>query len=316
MSNLSKEAEIGVPDRDESTEADIVVPNSDDSVENNGFVSDLPETTAWQGKQNWAAHFGYTEVNVEQQDLEGSPKESEQQDLGRAPLDIEQQDLEGAPLDVEQQNLEGAPKDGEQHHLEGAQIDGEQQHLDGAPMAFPPLPPSYADSPLPWGYVQAPYMLPCPPPVFVPFNQPQPLQSKFNYVVVYEKFCLNCGEPGHEASLCMRYKTSICKFWKNGMCTRLSCNFAHGHCELRRPWKGKCSNVVLVAPKTFAVLGCGERNTHTYANCNKMNIFGLNSWASVEGTENSSHNLNPRDQHLDDFIRATIKQADVSTNEL
>jgi hypothetical protein len=132
------------------------------------------------------------------------------------------------------------------------------------PWDFPPHVPSNAPPP------QFGYLAPQFPPTTQPFT------SKFSYVVVYEKFCVKCGEAGHEASLCMRYKTILCKYWNEGRCLRINCAFAHGSWELRRPWKSKCSNVVLVAPNTFAVLGCGDRNTHTFAQCTKLNIFGLN----------------------------------------
>lgn len=97
--------------------------------------------------------------------------------------------------------------------------------------------------------------------------------SDYKSVVLYEKFCVNCGEPGHDQELCNSYKTTLCSYWKRNKCLNPACPYAHGPWELRRPHKLKCAKVFEFAPNTYVVRGCGERNSHTYESCPKQGLI-------------------------------------------
>ena len=117
---------------------------------------------------------------------------------------------------------------------------------------------------------------------------PAQTMANYKYVVLYEKFCTSCGEPGHVEEDCLRYKTTICKFWERKGCLNANCQYAHGRWELRKPNKFKCARVFEIAPSTYVVRGCGDRNTHTYATCNKQGLL----WppAAPQVTNLNGHN--------------------------
>lgn len=102
---------------------------------------------------------------------------------------------------------------------------------------------------------------------------PAQTMANYKYVVLYEKFCTSCGEPGHVEEDCLRHKTIICKYWERKGCLNANCQYAHGRWELRKPNKLKCARVFEIAPSTYVVRGCGDRNTHTYATCNKQGLI-------------------------------------------
>lgn len=97
--------------------------------------------------------------------------------------------------------------------------------------------------------------------------------SDYKTVVLYEKFCVICGEPGHTEDTCSTHKITICKYWKFKKCLNPACPYAHGPWELRRPNKPKCVKVFEFAPNTYVVRGCGDRNTHTYESCPKQGLL-------------------------------------------
>lgn len=97
--------------------------------------------------------------------------------------------------------------------------------------------------------------------------------SDYKFVVLYENFCTTCGEPGHVSDQCARFKTTLCKFWNGKGCLNMNCQYAHGRWELRKPHKFKCAKVFEIAPRTFVVRGCGERNTHHYNACPKQGLL-------------------------------------------
>ena len=245
--------------------------------------SGLNKKIPWKNNHDWQSHFGCKKSVNEEKETEKQLKSTELSSL--EPLSvIPNYFYKSQPLPS------NVPSDVPQHvHSDVPLLPSDvppHVHSDVPPLPLD-MPPHVPSSVPPYVYSHVPWDFPphvpsnAPPPQFgylAPQFPPttQPFTSKFSYVVVYEKFCVKCGEAGHEASLCMRYKTILCKYWNEGRCLRINCAFAHGSWELRRPWKSKCSNVVLVAPNTFAVLGCGDRNTHTFAQCTKLNIFGLN----------------------------------------
>lgn len=96
--------------------------------------------------------------------------------------------------------------------------------------------------------------------------------SDYKYVVLYERFCVRCGEPGHTDDQCSKYKTTLCKFWRTKGCLNNNCQYAHGAWELRKPHKLKCAKVFEIVPRTYVVRGCGDRNTHPYETCNKQGL--------------------------------------------
>lgn len=102
---------------------------------------------------------------------------------------------------------------------------------------------------------------------------PAQTMPNYKFVVLYEKFCTDCGEPGHLEEDCSRHKTSICKFWERKGCLNSQCHYAHGRWEIRKPGKPKCAQVFEIAPSTYVVRGCGERNTHTYGYCDKQGLL-------------------------------------------
>jgi len=100
--------------------------------------------------------------------------------------------------------------------------------------------------------------------------------SDYKYLVLYERFCTKCGEPGHNLEDCSVYKTTLCKYWKTKKCLNANCTYAHGPWELRKPNKPKCARVFEIAPKTYVVRGCGDRNTHNYdSGCPKGLIWPI-----------------------------------------
>lgn len=96
---------------------------------------------------------------------------------------------------------------------------------------------------------------------------------EYSFVVLYEKFCTTCGEPRHVSEQCARYKTIMCKYWLGKGCLNTNCPFAHGRWELRKPHKFKCAKVFQVAPKTYVVRGCHERNSHHFNACPKQGLI-------------------------------------------
>ena len=97
--------------------------------------------------------------------------------------------------------------------------------------------------------------------------------ADYKYVVLYEKFCTQCGEAGHTEDQCGKYKTTMCKYWKTKGCLNVNCQYAHGPWEMRRPRKLKCAKVFEIAPRTYVVRGCGDRNTHIYDTCPKQGLI-------------------------------------------
>ena len=97
--------------------------------------------------------------------------------------------------------------------------------------------------------------------------------ADYKFVVLYEKFCTFCGEPNHLKEECARFKTTICKYWENKGCLNANCQYAHGRWELRKPNKLKCAQVYEIAPSTYVVRGCGDKNTHTYSTCKKQGLI-------------------------------------------
>ena len=111
---------------------------------------------------------------------------------------------------------------------------------------------------------------------------PAQTMADYKFVVLYEKFCTSCGEPGHLEDECARFKTTICKYWERKGCLNANCQYAHGRWELRKPNKPKCAKVFEIAPSTYVVRGCGDRNTHTYTTCNKQGLVWPLPKRSVE----------------------------------
>jgi hypothetical protein len=97
--------------------------------------------------------------------------------------------------------------------------------------------------------------------------------TDYKNIVLYEKFCTYCGESGHNADTCGVHKVVLCKYWNKKGCLNISCPFAHGTWELRYPKKSHCAKVFEIAPKTYVVRGCGEKNTHTFENCPKQGLI-------------------------------------------
>jgi len=97
--------------------------------------------------------------------------------------------------------------------------------------------------------------------------------ATYQTVVLYEKFCTRCGEPGHTQDVCLNFKTTICSFWKRKKCRNNDCPYAHGPWELRRPKNSHCVKVFEVAPRTYVVRGCGEKNSHSFENCNRQGLL-------------------------------------------
>ena len=47
--------------------------------------------------------------------------------------------------------------------------------------------------------------------------------------------CFRCGQNGHYKLMCMHHKTQLCVHFRQGVCTKAGCPFAHGVEELRNP---------------------------------------------------------------------------------
>jgi hypothetical protein len=115
--------------------------------------------------------------------------------------------------------------------------------------------------------------------------------ADYKFVVLYENFCVRCGEPGHLEDVCDIYKTIICKYWKSKGCTNPNCSYAHGPWDLRKPQKPKCAKVFEIAPRTYVVRGCGDRNTHTYnSGCPRQRLLWPVPQVVPPQTENTEIN--------------------------
>lgn len=94
------------------------------------------------------------------------------------------------------------------------------------------------------------------------------------YMVIYDRFCLTCGTPGHEKEQCATYKTRMCRFWKQGGCLREHCTFAHGSREIRKEGESRCVKVVPLHDNACTIMGCGEVGGHVFEDCPKTAYFG------------------------------------------
>ena len=93
-------------------------------------------------------------------------------------------------------------------------------------------------------------------------------------MVIYDRFCLTCGTPGHEKEQCATYKTRMCRYWKHGGCLREHCSFAHGSRELRMEGESRCVKVVPLHDNACTIMGCGEVGGHVFEDCPKKAYFG------------------------------------------
>ena len=64
----------------------------------------------------------------------------------------------------------------------------------------------------------------------------------------YKIGCYRCGESDHMRSECLYWRTRLCTHYIMGNCPRVSCPFAHGTDQLRRPWKTRARSVL---PENF-----------------------------------------------------------------
>ena len=77
--------------------------------------------------------------------------------------------------------------------------------------------------------------------------------------------CFRCGQQGHMRYQCLTYKVRLCWHHQQGECRDKHCTFAHGHAELRTPWKARCVRVVRQSCQLLCI-GCNSTE-HTFRRC-------------------------------------------------